>query len=538
MPFSTLPMRRLVEKTKARLRKETGGYRKPHAGKVRFALAFPNVYYLGMSSLGFQSVYRILNEREDCVCERVFLPDPEDREGIVKSREHLFTMESQTQVRDFDVLAFSVSFEMDYTNVLKIMALTGIEEVSESRGDRPIVIAGGPAVTMNPEVLSPFIDAFVIGDSEEALPGIVEVMQRYAQESRDEILKHLSGMEGIYVSKLYKDGISSPVKRIWIDDINRYETVSSIITEETEFSNMALVELSKGCTRGCRFCAAGHIFSPKRVRTSESVMECLGRFEDERIGLVSTSVFDHKNSEKICAELTEKGRQFSISSTRADTLSEKIAELLKKGGQESITIAPETGTERLRKVIKKNISDEEVYKAARIAWDAGFRRLRLYFMIGLPTESEEDVKAIPEMVKGINRERNWQKITVSVSCFVPKPWTPFQWFGMEEEKHLSKKLKTIKSSLIKTSRVEMTGESARESVVQGVLARGDANLKDVLLAKSRSEISWNDAFRKGGIDPANYANRERPRDEVFPWDRIDMGTDKDSLWEEYRRAIQ
>ena len=557
--------RRLAEKIRQRLDREIGTVYKPHAGRLTFALAFPNSYYLGMSNLGFQTVYRLLNDRDDVVCERVFLPDPPDLEEVRPGT--LTTMESQTPVSGFDVLAFSASFELDYPNILRILALSGIGGIADERDSGPLIIAGGPAATFNPEALAPFIDVFVIGEAEETLPELVDVLNK-GHEDRLSLLEELARIPGVYVPRfcqpeynedgtikrvIVSHGAPEKVRRRWMPALDPsgpalepYAPVSAILTPETEFSNMILAEVARGCGRQCRFCVAGYAYLPPRAREAEAVLGGVRRMEGKaaekglahpRIGLLSASVFDHPSSALICRELVERDRLFSISSTRADTLTADIAQLLHRGGHETLTIAPEAGTERLRMAINKTMTDDDIMNAAAIAWDGGFRRLKLYFLVGLPTETPEDVAAIPTIVSEIAGRFNWERLTISLGCFVPKPWTPFQWAPMEREKELADKLKGIRQALRPLRKVEVAGESAREAVVQGVLARGDRRLRDALIAHSSGNTSWRGAFRQAGVLPEFYAQRTRHKDEIFPWDHLDLGVRKAYLWEEYGRAM-
>ncbi len=554
--------RRLIEKIKERLDREIGTIYKPHAGKIKFALAFPNTYYIGMSNLGLQIVYRLLNEREDVVCERVFLPDPPDLDELLRTGKPLVTMESQTPVRDFDVLGFSVSYELDYPNVLRILSLSGLKPLSSDRDSAdPLIIAGGPTATFNPEVLAPFMDAFTIGDAEETLPELMDVVRGGLTDDRESMLLELANVNGVYVPRFYQPvynpdgtlshmhvspGVPEKVHRRCVPNLDVYPATSVILTPETEFSNMILAEVARGCGRKCRFCAAGYTYLPPRARSAGSVLEGIRAVEEKaerrgvtvppRVGLLSASVFDHPSSLLICETLAERGRLFSISSTRADTLTQDIVQALHRGGHETLTIAPEAGTERLRCVINKNISDQELLDAARTAWDGGFRRLKLYFMVGLPTETDEDIDGVISLTERIAGMYDWQRISVSVSCFVPKPWTPFQWADMAAEKVLADKLLCIRNGLLGIKHVEVQGESAREAVAQGVLARGDRRLADSLILLSSQNISWKAAFRKGSIDPSFYAQRFRSRDEMLPWDHLDLGVSKDFLWREFERS--
>ncbi|MCL6519246.1 MAG: TIGR03960 family B12-binding radical SAM protein [Armatimonadetes bacterium] len=547
--------KQLAETIRKRLEKETGTIYKPHAANIRFALAFPNTYYTGMSNLGFQVVYRMLNETEGAVCERVFLPDADDMADLLRTNEPLITMESQMPVRNFDVLAFSISYELDYLNVLKMLSLSKISELPEERGqDQPLVIAGGAAVTFNPETLAPFFDAFIIGEAEELIKEMVEILRR--PNDRDAVLEALAQVEGIYIPKFYhpsyKDdgtlsgykvthGAPERIRRRWVRNLNLYNPASVIQTPETEFSNMILAEIARGCGRQCRFCVAGHIYRPPRPRSPESVLSGIKASErsarQTRVGLVSASVFDHPSSLLICQSLIEQNRLFSISSTRLDTLNRDIVGALHAGGHETLTLAPEAGSERLRLVINKPISDEAILNAAAIAWDGGFRSLKLYFMVGLPTEETKDVHAIIHLVTKIAEAFKWRRLIVSASCFVPKPWTPFQWCSMEHEKELSEKLTTIRRALRTVKHVNVSCESAREAVLQGIFARGDRRLKEILLLMHREGLSWRKAFENAQISPEFYAHRQRHKDEIFPWDHIHIGVAKAYLWAEYERAM-
>lgn len=551
--------RRLIEKTRERLSKETGTIYKSHAGNIRFVLAFPNTYHVGMSSLGFQIVYRVLNELDGSMCERTFLPDQPELDELRRTAASLLTMETQTPVRDFDVVAFSVSFEPDYVNLLRVLSLSRIDELAADRAsDQPLVIAGGPAVTFNPEPLAPFVDAFILGEAEEVLGEVVPALQASEFRDRADLLRSLSRIEGVYVPSLYKphyagdgtierieasEGAPERIRRRWVSSLDEFDATTAVRTPDTEFSNMVLAEVARGCGRQCRFCAAGYAFLPPRARSARNVLETIERAEsgagdEARVGLVSASVFDHPSSVLICESLVERERLFSISSMRADTLDSDIAHLLHRGGHGTLTIAPEAGTERLRLVLNKVMPDEEVFRAASTAWDAGFRRLRLYFMVGLPTETQEDVDGIADLTIQVAGMHRWEKVAASVSCFVPKPWTPFQWAPMDEEKSLLRKLEAVKRALGPVRSVEIVGESARESIAQGVLARGDRRLRDALLLAAREDLNWRAAFRRGGVDPRFYALRPRHRDEVFPWDHTDLGVRKEYLWNEYERAMQ
>ncbi|MHB1455406.1 MAG: radical SAM protein, partial [Armatimonadota bacterium] len=474
-----------IEKIKLLLSNEVGTIYKPHTDKLKVALAFPNIYNVGMSSLGFQTIYRILNNRDDTVCERVFLPDDHTEESA-----SLVTMESQTSVRNFDLLAFSLSFEMDYPNIIRMMNLAGIEpsaKIRKNLKNQPIVIAGGPAVTFNPEPLADFFDTIVIGEAEGVLDEIVDVLHRDGSGDHDQILMELAKIDGVYVPSFYtphytddgtishmevREGIPASVDRRWTRRNPPASTV--ILTPATEFSDMILVEVARGCGRMCRFCAAGFTYLPARPSDPNAILDAIHAYPDgnRRVGLMSASVFDHESSSTICHALIEEGISFSISSTRADTLNSDTAGLLMQGGHKTLTIAPEAGSERMRKVINKTINHDDILNAAKSAWDSGFRRLKLYFMIGLPTETDADIQAVIDLTAEVVNLYKWRKVSVSVSCFVPKPGTPFQWAAMESEKSLSRKLSVIKKQLRLLKSVDFHNESPRQALIQGVLSRG------------------------------------------------------------------
>jgi radical SAM family uncharacterized protein len=554
---------RLIRKNKERLDREVGTIYKSHSNRIKFALAFPNTYYVGMSNLGFQVVYRLLNEHENIVCERVFLPDPLDVEEFQRTSSPLFAMESCRPVKEFDVIAFSIPYELDYPNVLKILSLAGLEITSEARRndiDIPLVIAGGAAVILNPEPMSAFIDAFIIGEAEEVMPEVVDTIARCRYDKK-QLLFELANIKGVYVPAFYdveyndngtirkiypREGVPPKVRRRWTPNLLSFPAISTILTPETEFSNMILVEIARGCGRKCRFCAAGYIFLPPRPASPKAVLEAIRKAEEKargyiagshRVGLISASVFDHPSSLLICQSLLERDRLFSISSTRADTLDKDIVQALHQGGQETLTIAPEAGTDRLRSVINKGLTDEDIFRAASVAWDGGFRRLKLYFMVGLPTETDEDLEGIYSLLAKLVNSFPWERLTVSLSCFVPKPWTPFQWVAMDERRVLAEKLARVSTLLKKLPKVEVKTESAREAVMQAVLARGDRRIWHAVFDYSIGKVSWKAAFKKIGIDPAFYAHRSRHKDEVFPWDHIDIGIDKSYLWQEFVRSM-
>ena len=537
-----------------RLAGEVGAINKSQGGRLSVALAFPNTYSIGMSTLGFHIVYREFNAHPLVVCERAFLPEVADRWSLRSSR--LTSLESDTPLADFDVVAFSIHFEMDYANILRILDLAGIPRRASQRGDaNPLIIAGGPCATFNPEPLAEFVDAFVIGDAEGVVAEIAEALLN--AQSHEEALESLAQLTGVYVPRFYEveyapDGrvsnaVNLPpaprkVKRGIAADLDADGAFSVIRTPDTEFGESILAEMTRGCARQCRFCVAGYISLPPRPRLVRPPNPAEAKRRG--LGLVGPSVLDHPNALAICSDLVEMGTRFSVSSLRAESLTPGLANLIARAGQRTLTIAPETGTLRLRKVINKAAADEELLGAARMAGDAEFSKLKLYFMVGLPTETDEDVAAIADLVAGIAAECRIP-VEISVSAFVPKPWTPFQWYGMANEKILRRRLSILRKNLKKLNdmpwlrqRITTNFESPGLAVVQGILARGDRRVSTLIATAADSGGNWRVGLETSVADPACYAYRERQTDEILPWDHIDMLVSKEYLIEEYRRALR
>lgn len=536
---------RLREMAQARLARETGTPPVKWGASVRVALAFPNLYSVGMASLGFQLVYAMLNGHPDSSCERVFLPDSDDVAEHVRTNTELFTLETQTPLSAFDVVAFSVAFELDYVNVPRMLALANLPMRRADRDERyPLVMAGGPCATFNPEPLAEFVDAFVVGDAEAALPRLVDVLAETIDKRRGETLAELCRTPGVYVPRFYEpeyapDGQLSGVRvlspaperlvRAIAGDLSDWPASSPIATPEAEFGRTRLVEVSRGCGRGCRFCVTGHITRPPRPR---SVPESLGGV---RVGLVGAAVFDHPEAEGVCRRIVESGSEFTVSSVRLETVTPGLAELMAKGGQRTLTIAPEAATDRLRAVINKPATDEQVFGAVAAASEGGFRKVKLYFMIGLPTEIDEDVLAIADLAARLTREFPAIAFQLSVSSFVPKPWTPFQWHPMEREPVLKRRYALLRRRMSAIRGVRLGGESPRLAIAQGLLARGDRRVSRVIASTMEGGGDYQAALREVNIEW--YLHRVRDQHEVLPWDHIDVRVNKDHLWREYRKGL-
>lgn len=486
-----------------RLSREIGFIRKDWGGKISFALIYPNLYSAGMSSLGFQTIYSLLNSSPQVVCERVFYPESDHLQVV--------SVESSRPLMDFSVLAFSLSYELDYVNALEILRKAGIPLLSRDRGERyPLIIAGGPCVISNPEPLSPFFDAFGLGEGEALLPPFMECLQINIHGSRNVLLLNLSQVPGFNVPQVTKE----KVMRQWVKDINAFDTTSAVLTGDTELANMFLIEAERGCERGCRFCLAGHAFKPMRYRTMGKIVNSADRGLQltKKIGLVGAAILDHPQIEKIVVEIVERGAQVSCSSIRGDALTEKLVKALVKGGDRNLTIAPETGSERLRKLIGKDLSNEGLFKAAELVARYGIKQLKLYFMIGLPFEEEQDMEEIISLVlklKDIMKTGNSDcHLILNVSPFIPKKGTPFFRYPMARPELLNSRVGKLKAAL-RTQNIEIKPESIHWSQIQALLSRGDASIAAALSQVKRNTIKdWQMALEESQVDVDYWAHQE------------------------------
>ena len=494
---------KLIQKAKGILEKERGAVQKPWGGKITICLLYPNAYHVGMSNLGFQTLYRILNADDDVVCERAFLPEPEDLQEYRNTQTPLFSLESQKFLSSFDILAFSISFENDFLNILTLLELAHIPPESRLRDDRyPWVIAGGVAVFLNPEPVSEFFDLFILGEAEEVIGEFLTVCRQTLSDKKkkekDDFLKNLGGVEGVYVPKCYRvtyaengkieamdpePGFPKKVKRRWVSKLDQFPTQSTLFTPDTEFKEMALVEVNRGCPRGCRFCAACFVYHPFRNRSLSSLesiaKEALSR--EHRIGLIGTAVSDHPKLLPLCQSILSQRGGISLSSLRVDAVTASLVQCLREGEDRTVAIAPEAGSERLRKMLKKGYPEEEILKSIDILVGNGLSQIKCYFLIGLPSETDEDVKEILLLAKRIrhqilsnqeHREKRWRLI-LSVNPFIPKPGTPFQWAPLEEVGELKKKLKTIQKGVRGEKGMGMIHDLPKWAYIQALLSRGD-----------------------------------------------------------------
>jgi len=547
------------------LSKEVGYIRKPHGGRLRIALAFPNTYWVGMSNLGFQTVYRLFNDRPDIVCERVFLPPKQELAAQLAAGTPLVTLESQTPVNEFDVFAFSVSFEWDYVNILTLLRLAGIKRYATERTARdPLILVGGAVTFVNPEPLAPFADVIAAGEAEVLIPSLDRAFRE--STGRDELLRALTQERGFYIPSFYEPRYNDsgllmeyvplpgtnapvPVRKAALKVTDAVDPpATGIFTPDTEFGSRFLIAVVRGCANLCRFCWAGYNYLPVRSFPADRILELArnARAHASRVGLVSIALCDHPEIERILSSLLEMGYQISPASLRLDDLTDPIVKMLHDSGERSITIAPEAGSDRMRRVINKTVTNDEILDRADLIFRNGIENLKLYYMIGLPTETDEDLVGIRDltvqlrdiMMKYAKPKGRVGKIVGSVNPLIPKPGTAYQWLPMEDPAVTDKKIKRLRSLMAGIDNVYFNIKSERHSYYQALLSLGDRRVAPAIEAAERNGQDWRAAVEEAGVDADFFIFRDRTNDPLLPWDIIDGGMKESFFRNEYEKSTR
>ncbi|MCD6368165.1 MAG: radical SAM protein [Thermoproteales archaeon] len=521
-----------------KFREENRVFKDPRRVDLRICIVYPNEYKAGVSTLAVQILYFLFNSFENVYCERFFYE---------KGGEPL-SIETKTPLKEFDVLAFTLHYELDYPRAIAALIDSGVNVKGEMRGpDEPIVIAGGPAVTQNPLPLKPFFDAFFIGEVEEEgirlLEALLESRLRSLEEKR-RILDPLTKVRGLYVPSIM-DNVK--VERVYVKNLDHaFYPIRQVIPldeEQSLFGPAFYLEIGRGCGWGCRFCLSGYIYRPPRFRSLTRIFEILRLVPGfnkhvKRVVLISFAAGDHPNFKEILNKIIEEGYELSIPSLRADVLDAEALGYIIEGGQKTLTIAPEVGTMRLAKMINKKLYPEYIKTLAKTAFKEGVKKIKLYFMIGLPTETIEDVKEIGELINYIS-SIGFSKINVSVTPFIPKPHTPLQWEGMQDIGVIKEKYEILAETLKSRGRVELKIFNPEVALIEGAVSKGDNRLSEVILrvalARRFGLQAWRKAFSEAGLRPEYYAGRRIPLDEKLPWSFIDTGVREDFLKKEYER---
>ena len=537
----------------------------PQGGDVSVVLGYPNRYWVAMSNLGFQTVYKILAQQKRFSVERAFLPEDEKQRA---SR----TFEKSTPIANADILALSVSFETDYPNVLKFVEAAG-RCLRTGRGG-PFILGGGAAITLNPEPLSSFFDAILIGEAEEALQEVSQVYLdvREKNQSFDELLLKLSKIEGIYIPKFYDVAykptgevdyfLPSPnapkrVQRRFVKNLDAFPTTTVIQTPETEFKSMYMTETGRGCEVGCKFCVAGYMYRPTRKRSEEVLAETvqIGIEKSDSIGFVGASVSSHKRISQLASSVAKSGKRAALSSIMTQKVNPQLAASLSESEYKTVALAPETGSESLRFRIGKRVCNEQILEGIELLAAEGIRNFKLYFMVGLPSEELSDVEAIVALVKeardtALAAARTMKefkvapRIILSVNPFIPKAWTPFQRHPFSKSKEVKKRLGIVQEGIRRLSNVEMKFESPRESYFQAIMSRGDRRVAQVLVHLHEEGKDWRWLVKNSDkeiIDGVpkmdHFVSREFAEDETLPWEIVDLGVKRELLEREYKRTF-
>ncbi|MBC8180967.1 radical SAM protein [candidate division KSB1 bacterium] len=517
MPMKKTQENKFFSFSKNILNNEKNSVKQQREGLLSIALVFPNSYAVGMSNLGFQTVYKLFNEFPGVSCERAFyypyFPT------VTK------TLESNRELREFDVIAFSVSFEMDFINIIQILINGGITPLSSNRDFRePLIIAGGAVTFLNPAPLTPFVDIFLIGELEPKLHTLMESLLNSKKQnlSKNEILESFNASPGFYVPAKFEN--HQKVQKVHFHLKNENPQYSPILSPDSHFKNMFLTEVGRGCGRKCNFCAASFIYQPFRIFPVERILETIRTHcqETKRIGLIGSAISDYPKIKTLCLQLVKKNYQLGLSSFRLDKIDDSFINILERGKVNSIAFAPEAGTERLRKTINKNLSQEQIIDAAEVISHSSVNQVKLYFLIGLPGETWEDIEGIVTLVDKMQqifyRSKRTKKMTISVNTFIPKPFTPFQWAAMEKISEIQRKRKHLNKKLKALTGVQISPKSAKEEILQGIFSLGGKDIGKAIYFKIIDNLDWEQAWLKAGVNEQKILFSEKQSGEVFPWD--------------------
>jgi radical SAM superfamily enzyme YgiQ (UPF0313 family) len=560
-----------LKRVRERTEREIGVIRKDWGGRVPFALCYPNTYRIGMCNLGFQAIYGLLNAMSDVVCERTFaepaLIGGQAGRGDWTGDESYrvpgglrdvgpipVSVESGQPLTNFAVVAFTLSFEMDYFNVGDMLRRAGIPPLAADRDERhPLVIAGGPAASGNPEPVAPFFDAIVIGEAEPVLDKLVEVVR--ANDDRATTLKNLASLKGVYVPSFYdveyeaggstcriepRNGAAMPVLRLWARNVNEFDTTSVVLSPDIELGDMYLIEMTRGCARACRFCLAGYTSLPVRHRALERIVNAakVGLQYRKRIGLISAATTDHPRLDDLVSQIIDLGAEVSLASMRIDRLTERTIENLVRSNTRNLTLAPEAGSQRMRDIINKRTSEEQILRAARLAGEGGIPKVKLYFMVGQPGELESDIDELialcTNVLAEIHRSNRGARVAAHLSPHVPKAQTAFQWEAQADATVVMARIERIQQAL-RPLGIAVRSESPAMMRIQAVLARGDRRVAEALL-KTRKLSDWDRVLGECGLSADYFVGPRDPERELMPWSIVSTGVPEWYLRREHKRA--
>ena len=524
-----------IKDARHRLSREEGTIIKDWGGRIPIALIYPNSYYVGMSNLGVHVIYNLLNSYPGTVCERVFYQKDNGNE------QPPFSLESQRPLSDFAVIAFSVTYELDYFNIVRVLKASGIPLYAADRDERhPLVIAGGPCITANPMPLSPFFNCLCIGEAEVILPAMLPVLSEGMNNKRDDLLEALAKLTGLYIPQHYA---GTPVTRQWLANLDDFPAHSIILTPDTELGDLYLIEIERGCNWGCRFCLVSNCYSPMRFRSLDSLVAQAesGLLHRKRVGLVGPAVGDHPQFEELVTRLSRIGAELSVSSLRIKPLPTSALREIARGGGRTIALAPEAGSQRLRDAIRKGINEDDVIEAIHKVAEQGIKQLKLYFMIGLPSETDDDIEAIADLTirsKAIlDKQQHGCRLILSIAPFISKAGTPFQWLPMAQSHVLNRRLNMLKNKLLPRG-IKLKSESLAWSQVQGTLARGDTRLAEALADMEEVSLSgWRRVVKKHNLDIDYYNYQRWDTAEKLPWGMLNSRTDAEYLKLELDKAL-